>query len=217
MKDLPLEKLVTEKSKKKQIAGFLESLGRWKNKQKRYTFYFNCIREAINEDGFLDKLAEYLDIDSEEFQKAIDETESIIKADKKRLILDTIKREKLKLNGLEKNFEPFVDWVFKRRTGVSGKGSAYEIRNLKERTFAELNLKVRSILSKSENNVNDEVLKDIGKEIEKHYLKISNNLLIEILRYTLFTTSQSTATLQDNPGKYKFDCDGKQIMKNENA
>ena len=92
-----------------------------------------------------------------------------------------------------------------------------EIRNLEERTFAELNLKVRSILSKSENNVSDEVLKDIGKEIEKHYLKISNNLLIEILRYTLFTTSQSTATLQDNPGKYKFECNGKQIMKNENG
>ncbi len=217
MKDLPLEKLVTEKSNKKQITGFLESLGEWKNKQKGYTFYYNCIRRAINEDGFLDKLAEYLEIDSEEFQKAIDETESIIKADKKRLILDTIKREKLKLNGMEKNFEPFVDWVFKRRTGVSDKGSAYKIRNLKERTFAELNLKVRSILSKSENNVNDEVLKDIGKEIEKHYLKISNNLLIEILRYTLFTTSQSTATLQDNPGTYKFDCDGKQIMKNENG
>ena len=34
MKDLPLEKLVTEKSNKKQITGFLESLGRWKNKQK---------------------------------------------------------------------------------------------------------------------------------------------------------------------------------------
>ena len=99
---------------------------------------------------------------------------------------------------MEKNFEPFVDWVFKRKTGVSGKGSAYEIRNLEERTFVELNLKVRSILSKSENNVNDEVLKDIGKEIEKHYLKNSDNLLIEILRYTLFTTSQSTATLHDN-------------------
>ncbi len=50
MKDLPLEKLVTEKSNKKQITGFLESLGGWKNKQKGYTFYYNCIREAINED-----------------------------------------------------------------------------------------------------------------------------------------------------------------------
>ena len=30
-KDLPLEKLVTEKSEKKQIREFLESLDRWKN------------------------------------------------------------------------------------------------------------------------------------------------------------------------------------------
>ena len=135
MKDLPLEKLVTEKSNKKQITGFLESLGRWKNIQKGYTFYYKCLHDANNEDGILDKLAEYLEIDSDEFQKAIDKTESIIEADKKRLILDTIKREKLKLNGLEKNFEPFVDWVFKRRTGVSSMGSAYGIRNLEERTF----------------------------------------------------------------------------------
>ena len=141
--------------------------------------------------------------------------------DKQQELLDTIKREKLKLKGFQKSWEPFVSWIFKRRTGVSGMGSVYgehlAIRNLEQKTFPELNLIVRSILSKSENNVNDEILKDIGKEIEKHYLKNSNNLLIEILRYTLFTTSQSTATLQDNPGKYKFDCGGKQIMKNENG
>ena len=135
MKNLPLEKLVLEKSDKKQIREFLESLGRWKNISSGYSFFYKCLRDAKNEENMLDDLIDFLEIDSEEFQKAIDETESIIKADKKRLILDTIKREKLKLNGLEKNFDPFVDWVFKRRTGVSGKGSAYEIRNLKEKNL----------------------------------------------------------------------------------
>ena len=55
MKVFPLEKLVSEKSNKKQISGFLESLG-WKNKQKGYTLYYKCIRKAINEDGFLARI-----------------------------------------------------------------------------------------------------------------------------------------------------------------
>ena len=213
MKVLPLEQLVSKKSTKKQISGFLQSLG-WKNKQKGYTLYYKCIRKAINEDGFLDKLAEYLEIDSEEFQKAIDETQSILEADKIRLILDTIKREKLKLNGLEKSFEPYVDFFYKGKDG--GMGWAHGVKHFKERTLAEVNLSVRSILSKSENKVTDEVLNEIGKVIEKHSLENSDNNLCEILKYKLYTTSQSTATLQDNPGKFNFDSSGKPKVKKEN-
>ena len=116
-----------------------------------------------------------------------------------------------------KNWEPFVDWIYKRRTGVSGMGSGYGIRNLKEKTFPKLNLAVRSILSKSENNVTDDVLKEIGKEIKKHHIENYSNPLIEIMGYNLFTTFDSTATLQDNHGKFKYDCGGEPIKKKENG
>ena len=78
MKNLPLEKLVLEKSDKKQIREFLESLGRWKNISSGYSFFYKCLREAKNEENMLDDLIDFLEIDSEEFQKAIDKTEKII-------------------------------------------------------------------------------------------------------------------------------------------
>ena len=46
-------------------------------------------------------------------------------SDKQQELLATIKREKLKLKGFQKSWEPFVSWIYKRRTGVSGMGSAY--------------------------------------------------------------------------------------------
>ena len=161
-----------------------------------------------------------MEIDSEEFQKAIDETQSIIEADKKQRWEDAIRREKRELKGMEKSFEPYVDWPYvdwnyKKLGGGMGVSGARSIHNFKEITFAELNESVRSILSKSENSVTDDVLEEIGKEIEKHYIENADNHLIEILRYTLFTTVDSTATLQDYPGKFYFDCGGKQIIKNE--
>ena len=224
-KNLPLEKLVSEKSNKNQIKEFLESLGKWKNIQKGYTFYYKCLRDVKNEDGFLDKLAEYLKIDSDEFQKVIDETESIIEADKKQRRKDASEKELREQKewqiSQKKSFKPSVNWNYKRRTGVFGMGSAYLIKDLEDKTFPKLNESVQSILSKSENIVTDEVIKEIGKEIKKHYLENSDNSLIEIMKYNFFPTFESTSSFdslstQDTRGMIEYNCDGETIMKKEN-
>ena len=78
MKNLPLENLVLDKANKKQISMFLEYLSKWKNINTGYTFFYRCLCGAQNDDGIFDKLVVFLSIDSEEPQKAIEETKSMI-------------------------------------------------------------------------------------------------------------------------------------------
>ena len=62
-------------------------------------------REAKNEENMLDDLIDFLEIDSEEFQKGIDETEKIIREDKEQKTTD-------KLGKNRETFNPHIELIY---------------------------------------------------------------------------------------------------------
>ena len=211
MKNLPLEKLVLEKSDKKQIREFLESVGRWKNISSGYSFFYKCLREAKNEENMLDDLIDFPEIDSEEFQKAIDKTEKIIQEDKEEKTTD-------KLGKNRETFNPHIELIYKSKG--SGMDWEYGFRAFRKKTLEEgLDKEIQKILNKigfpSSSLLTNEghrmlrnALKEIGKLIEHHYLHNFGNPSVEIEGYYFYPTFESTAYFQRSPGRVEYNCSG---------
>ena len=218
-KNLPLENLVLAKSDKKQIKEFLLSLGKWKNINSGYTFFYKCLRGAKNDEGILDKLIEFLGIDTDEFQKAIDETKSIIQEDKEQKRNEDEQKARMILYKEGKRFLPHTELIYKSLGG--GMGWAYSFGAFRKKTLEEgLDKKIQKILSKTEETLTEEfilyineseeidVLKEIGKEIKKHYLENADNHLVEILGYFVYPTFDSTSSYKNYTGRIEYDESG---------